>query len=149
MGRKIWKDIHLKEKFLEMYADIRKYKFNVGKICRELGINREETFDVWMTRQDFVRRLEQAKLDAVDTLREHYITLFLENNDRMAGETLLKILDPKNFGEENHEKGTIKDLIEKVAEQSKKHTPKNFLKEEIKEAEKFAEEIEDADNPEV
>lgn len=111
MARPIYTDLELKEKFLSCYANVRKYRLNISKILDEIGVSRKE-FEYWCSRKDFLNRLKEAQKIAADNLLEEYLSLFLDNKDRQAGELILSLLDPVRFDKDRNEnKDTIQSLV--------------------------------------
>lgn len=119
MSKDILSELELKEKFLECYADVHKYRLNISKILKDLDIPRQK-FDFWCSKKDFIRRFKEAQKNAADNLLEEYVSLFIDNKDRQAGETILALLDPLRFDKGNIEnKDSIQNLIIEITRNKK------------------------------
>lgn len=106
----------LKGKFLEKLKNFNTYKFNIGKICKEVGIDRT-TYYSWLEQDGtFRKNVTITKEEFKDLLEEKLAERFLEKGDLKSGVTLLSVLAPeRGYGKnKTGEKESLASLISKT-----------------------------------
>lgn len=111
----------LKAQFLEKLKDFENYKFNIGRICKEIGIERTIYYN-WMEMDGtFRKKVAIIKEEFKDLLEEKLAERFLEKGDLKSGVTLLSVLAPeRGYGnkssKQSQEKESLASLISKVSQ---------------------------------
>lgn len=110
----------LKIQFLEKLKDFENYKFNIGKICKEVGIDRTLYYNWLESDGTFRKKIAIIKEEFKDLLEEKLAERFLEKGDLKSGVTLLSVLAPERgygnkINKQTNEKESLASLINKIS----------------------------------